>query len=238
MKKENFSLQIQTPCSEDWNAMQLRQDGKFCGSCSKVVVDFTVMSSEAIADFFKIHAGKKVCGNFYREQLQENYSITYDNPYSFNKTLIKYSLAGVLIFSGVRAGAQTVSKQVEVVKDNSGNKIQKGTSASQQKGNSAKLNLRVTDASGKLLGGTRVVIFGVNEKHTSPDGNYSINVADSLAQKKIQVTIFAPGYASVTRFVELSKQGSDVLIVAMEEREMLKGEVEYIPENKKKCGNK
>ena len=66
MKK--FSISIPTPCHEDWNAMTSEGKGRFCGSCQKTVVDFSMMSDRQIAEFFKKPA-TTTCGRFMPDQL-------------------------------------------------------------------------------------------------------------------------------------------------------------------------
>jgi hypothetical protein len=68
MQKET-SLYIPTPCHEDWNKMTPIAQGKFCGSCSKQVVDFSLMSDQQILNFLS-HQSGKLCGRFDAEQLQ------------------------------------------------------------------------------------------------------------------------------------------------------------------------
>jgi hypothetical protein len=68
----NSSISIPKPCHEDWNKMDPNNEGKFCNSCHKTVVDFTKMSKEEIQTYFKQKAGGNTCGHFYASQLKEN----------------------------------------------------------------------------------------------------------------------------------------------------------------------
>lgn len=65
----NFKLTIPKPCHEDWNQMTPNEQGKFCSSCAKTVVDFTKMNTHEIQEYFRSNAEKKICGHFYRKQL-------------------------------------------------------------------------------------------------------------------------------------------------------------------------
>lgn len=67
----NQYLSIPKPCHEDWSKMIPNSEGKFCGSCSKTVVDFTKMSKEEIHSYFKQKSGDNTCGHFYASQLDE-----------------------------------------------------------------------------------------------------------------------------------------------------------------------
>lgn len=66
MKK--ISISIPNPCHENWNEMTPKDQGRFCGSCQKTVVDFSQMSDRQIAEFFRKPAGS-TCGRFHSDQL-------------------------------------------------------------------------------------------------------------------------------------------------------------------------
>ncbi|MEP6466056.1 MAG: carboxypeptidase-like regulatory domain-containing protein [Parafilimonas sp.] len=68
MQKQT-SLYIPKPCHADWNKMTPTQQGKFCGTCNKQVVDFSLMSDNQILNFLSNQSGK-LCGRFDAEQLQ------------------------------------------------------------------------------------------------------------------------------------------------------------------------
>ncbi len=66
---EKIQLTIADPCHENWDAMTQVQQGKFCGSCQKQVVDFTNMNDRQVAEFFKKPSTGSVCGRFMTDQL-------------------------------------------------------------------------------------------------------------------------------------------------------------------------
>ncbi|TDO78093.1 hypothetical protein EV143_103338 [Flavobacterium chryseum] len=63
-------ITIPEPCHEDWDKMTPNENGRFCLSCSKTVVDFTSMLPEEVQHFFIQNQNKKVCGRFKNEQLE------------------------------------------------------------------------------------------------------------------------------------------------------------------------
>jgi hypothetical protein len=65
-----LKIRIPKPCHEDWNAMTPNQQGRFCDSCTKNVVDFTQMKAPEIQEYFTRNHGKKICGRFNNEQLE------------------------------------------------------------------------------------------------------------------------------------------------------------------------
>ncbi|MBZ4036176.1 energy transducer TonB [Flavobacterium sp. 17A] len=67
MKKHKIT--IPEPCQENWDKMTPNENGRFCLSCSKTVVDFTTMLPEEIQHFFIQNENEKVCGRFRKSQL-------------------------------------------------------------------------------------------------------------------------------------------------------------------------
>ncbi len=70
-----FQLSIPEPCQEKWSDMSATQEGRFCSSCSKSLVDFSSMSDDALIAYFKKRATGTVCGRFSNTQLQTDFLI-------------------------------------------------------------------------------------------------------------------------------------------------------------------
>lgn len=79
-----FKIHIPQPCHEKWDKMTPLENGRFCLSCSKVVVDFTQMSMEEIQNYFINHADREICGTFRQETIELNPKL------GSNFVLIKY----------------------------------------------------------------------------------------------------------------------------------------------------
>jgi hypothetical protein len=73
---KSVQIQIPRPCHENWNNMTPDQKGRFCGSCQKVVVDFTVMSDKELLDYISNLAGKHICGRFSTHQINTDIKAT------------------------------------------------------------------------------------------------------------------------------------------------------------------
>lgn len=67
--ERKYKITIPEPCLEDWNKMTPKDNGRFCLSCSKTVVDFTSMMPEEIQHFFIQNQNESVCGRFRNSQL-------------------------------------------------------------------------------------------------------------------------------------------------------------------------
>jgi hypothetical protein len=68
---EKIQLSIPEPCHENWDAMTPSEQGRFCSSCQKQVVDFSLMSDRQIIAYFKQPRGS-VCGRLHEDQLNRN----------------------------------------------------------------------------------------------------------------------------------------------------------------------
>lgn len=64
-----IQLTVAEPCHENWDKMNPVQQGRFCGSCQKQVVDFSVMSDRELLQFFQKPSTGSVCGRFMNDQL-------------------------------------------------------------------------------------------------------------------------------------------------------------------------
>ena len=71
MKKKTLVLSIDDPCKENWNDMELDEQGRFCKKCEKIVVDFTSMSDKEISRIITEakNNDKRVCGRLKKSQL-------------------------------------------------------------------------------------------------------------------------------------------------------------------------
>ncbi len=62
-------IQIQTPCSEDWNTMTPNEKGSFCQSCSKNVLDLTKLSNAEIHSVLTQNQHESICTRIQNKQL-------------------------------------------------------------------------------------------------------------------------------------------------------------------------
>ncbi|MCF2220162.1 hypothetical protein H9Q08_12705 [Chryseobacterium sp. PS-8] len=70
-----MKINIDKPCSENWDSMQDDISGKFCAKCHEIVEDFTNSTPDEIAQ--KFFTDKKFCGKFTLSQLEQNYTLPW-----------------------------------------------------------------------------------------------------------------------------------------------------------------
>jgi Na+-translocating ferredoxin:NAD+ oxidoreductase RnfG subunit len=68
--ERTYKINIPEPCNEDWNKMTPTNNGKFCTSCAKTVVDFTTMLPDEIQSYFSHNPNKNTCGRFKKTQIE------------------------------------------------------------------------------------------------------------------------------------------------------------------------
>ncbi|PIF32662.1 hypothetical protein CLU81_3213 [Flavobacterium sp. 9] len=68
--ERNFKITIPEPCHENWDKMKPKDNGRFCLSCSKTVVNFTNMLYEEIQHYFIQNQNERICGRFKKSQLE------------------------------------------------------------------------------------------------------------------------------------------------------------------------
>ncbi|WP_316635457.1 hypothetical protein [uncultured Flavobacterium sp.] len=68
--ERKHKITIPEPCHENWDEMTPNENGRFCLSCSKTVIDFTTMLPEEVQHFFIQNQNKNICGRFKNEQLE------------------------------------------------------------------------------------------------------------------------------------------------------------------------
>jgi hypothetical protein len=70
MKAKNpLKIQVNEPCMQSWSAMTPDNSGRFCGACSKTVIDFSTYTDQQLIEFFTQSRTERVCGRFQSGQL-------------------------------------------------------------------------------------------------------------------------------------------------------------------------
>lgn len=111
--KNQFNINIKTPCSENFNQFKKTTNGGFCGSCEMEVIDFTKMKSDEIINYFKNNTSNSTCGRFNIRQLSSN--THKKNNLNF---LSRLSLACISLFSIFSIQAQDTKKNTELINQN------------------------------------------------------------------------------------------------------------------------
>jgi len=71
MRKKTFQITIPEPCDQKWEDMTPQSKGRFCGQCTKTIVDFSGKTDREIAATLKASEGQ-LCGRFTNDQLNRD----------------------------------------------------------------------------------------------------------------------------------------------------------------------
>lgn len=107
---KNVQIRIDDPCSASWDQMLPSQQGRFCSSCQKTVVDFTGMSDQEVLNWFATLPGG-VCGRFREGQLNHELIPQLERK-NGGLGLWRYLLAGLLLSSEVSAQTRSAGPPV------------------------------------------------------------------------------------------------------------------------------
>ncbi|MEN2399659.1 hypothetical protein GKZ90_0007715 [Flavobacterium sp. MC2016-06] len=121
---KNHKITIPKPCHEDWDKMNPKDNGRFCLSCTKTVIDFTQMLPEEIQHYFISNQNKSICGRFKNTQLDEIIiqipsQVLYSQTQYHKMFLLALFIAmGTTLFSCQdKDGNKQKIDKVEVIKD-------------------------------------------------------------------------------------------------------------------------
>ncbi|PSL22540.1 hypothetical protein [Chitinophaga ginsengisoli] len=66
-----FKIDIPVPCTQSWDDMHPVDSGRYCGHCSKTIIDFTKLADHEVARIFLDSKGP-ICGRFSESQLNRD----------------------------------------------------------------------------------------------------------------------------------------------------------------------
>lgn len=108
-------LRIEKPCEESLENMQPVSGGKFCDLCSKKVVDFSDLNDSEIAKILEKAGDQKICGIFYKKQLNRPLHAERVISFQSRKTTFTSVAAGLVLTASMINiyPAQTIKPVIE-----------------------------------------------------------------------------------------------------------------------------
>jgi hypothetical protein len=118
----DFQIKIPKPCRAGWESMEEAEKGKFCGECSRIVIDFTSMTTDEIKDYFLNHHDQRICGHFISSQLKRHNSFQQSLlklhcesgkiRYRVPRVAASMLLAGLMILSGCGPSTDEIPEHI------------------------------------------------------------------------------------------------------------------------------
>lgn len=237
---EKLYLSIADPCHEDWNKMTPVEQGRFCSSCQKNVVDFTMQTEEEIISFFNNYNGT-ACGRFTDEQLDRPIQQIELKPAS---SFLKYAaglLLPVSLFATKAKGQfkEQLPKQIlnQVCMPSSNlDMLLKGTvggiSISRQQQKIFVKGSVIDEVTDEPLAGVSIMIKGTSQGVvTDSNGNYSIY----LPSKKAVLQYSSIGYEMKEIKSNAFNRANDV-VVKMKAATGMLGEIVVVGYQSRRMG--
>lgn len=215
-----LNLSIPTPCHESWKNMTLSEQGRFCQSCKKEVVDFTTMNDTELLAFFTQKKSGSVCGRLVGRQLKTALP-TERRTSQLPKFLLQFTLPSLLI-AGEATSQVAIKQEVRIVADRTDSLLQQKSIDSKKK----MIKGRITDESGTPIPFATISVEGMNIK-TATDENGAFQLFLPIATSKTVMQIESVGYRSLRKKIRLKKNHSKEtqVEVNLQMEDQLMGEV-------------
>lgn len=115
--KKKFTLEILSPCSENFDKMIPAAGGSFCASCAKNVIDLSRKTNSEVARFIAANKDKNICARLITTQLEEEFE--YNEVSKINNLKYAAVAASILIASNVVGQENTpVQTEISTIKPN------------------------------------------------------------------------------------------------------------------------
>ncbi|AFM04369.1 hypothetical protein Fleli_1984 [Bernardetia litoralis DSM 6794] len=189
-----MKVNLPEPCHEDWNKMDAQEKGRFCGSCQKLVIDFTQMSDTEIINYFKEYKGQNTCGHFKKDQIDRKLK-KQETPHRklFLKELAAACFAFFLASTDAKAqgGAILINQQHQ-------------NSETENQGKKIVINGKIVNGK-ESLSNAIISIKGTEQKTVSlEDGLFSIYIPNEIAKNQEFVTLVVKFEGFETKEIEIT----------------------------------
>jgi len=223
MRKEIY-LHIPQPCHEDWNKMSPVQQGRFCQSCSKQVIDFSAMNDKQILEVLSKAAGK-TCGRFLPNQLERP---IVKEPQPMSRPYRLFLSAFIPAFLLVNAGSAKAQVKGKILKKTEMLRPTMGFTAARIVVDN-KITGVVEDENVSPMAGVSVLIKGSNTGMvTNEKGAFAITFPEG--KKDITLQVQCVGYTM--KEVKVTRHKIEPLHIKFERADaMLSGDVVVVAGN-------
>ncbi|MDB5241817.1 MAG: hypothetical protein JWP57_2442 [Spirosoma sp.] len=234
MALKTVHLTIPSPCQQRWMDMKAEEQGRFCGSCQKTVVDYSSLTNEQLIKLLARKDGS-ACGRFRINQLNRELTVTTSASQPFVR-LFGLLTASLLGYQTVQADAlPSVAKST--TQPISQSPIITLTPPSN--GETALTDSvwvirgRVIDQStNTAFAGVTVFIKETSTgANTDADGRFQISVPTERTGKLVTLQIASIGYLS--QEIQLRSKQTDSLVINLNEDSMALNQVIVIGTYKK-----
>jgi hypothetical protein len=229
---KSVHIKVPKPCHENWHNMTPKEQGRFCGSCKTVVVDFTSMSDKEMLDYISKAAGQHACGRFSNEQLNRDIKTTEQKRRFSWAYIWNFLLATFLVTESYAQKQPVDSKKPDVQLPNQSPTV--GTFAVDERVHapSKEISGVIIDQDSKApIAGATIMVKGTTRGVVTDSlGRFKIMVDD---KNTITLEISSVGYETQTLVMNKKKRWQNVKVIMKGDESILMGKYGfYIKENK------
>ncbi|MEN2415265.1 hypothetical protein [Flavobacterium mesophilum] len=109
--KKKFTLEIASPCSQNFDKMIPNANGSFCNSCMKNVIDLSKKTNSEVARFISENKDRNICARLKTTQLKEEFQ--YNETSKINNLKYAAVVASILLASNM-TGQEKVTVETEI----------------------------------------------------------------------------------------------------------------------------
>lgn len=175
-----MKVNLPEPCHEDWNKMDSQEKGRFCGSCQKLVIDFSQMSDTEIINYFKEYKGQNTCGHFKKSQVDRKLKEP-ETPHRrlFLKELAAACFAFFLASTDAKAQGEIIINRQH----------QNSQTSNEEQKTEIAINGKIVNGN-EVLSNASISIKGTEHKTNSlENGLFSIHIPNEIAQNQEFATL-------------------------------------------------
>ena len=208
---KSVHIKVAEPCQENWINMTPKEQGRFCGSCQTVVVDFTAMSDKEMLDYISKAAGQHACGRFSRGQLNRDIKTTEKKRRFTWAYIWNFLLATFLVTESYAQKQPATSKKPDVQLPNQSPTI--GTFAVDERVHapSKEISGTIIDQDSKVpIAGAGIMVKGTTKGVVTDSlGRFKLMVDDKIS---ITLEISIVGYETRTLVMNKKKSWQHVKV--------------------------
>lgn len=191
-------ITIPKPCSENWDAMQELEKSRFCATCQKCVIDFTILSDNEILKIINTK-NANICGRFNEKQI--NRVLKTPNTYNirYTKTFFSLTLASFLGFQNnihAKPFLKTHIEQLSKKDEKALNKKSNPTDSIVNEEIILKGRLIDDDTQEPLVGGAIIIKGGKIGAITDENGKFELKIPKQDKNNKTILFASFTGYNS------------------------------------------
>ena len=209
-------LSISKPCSESYQYMSPTQKGRFCASCEKEIIDFTLLTDSQIRQFFE-NQNSAVCGRLKSTQLAHTFEDSGKvRPSKSNWIAALFST--LLVVSASNLKAEPTWKEVLRMPFNfkAGNSVKNTELVNPD---SVKIiKGKVYDQAGETLPGAAIKLNSTNiEAISLSDGSFEIQIPAHYKLKSVVLEASYIGFKTISKNLSNYKEGEQLTLTLTSE---------------------